>query len=61
MKHEYEAKFLAIDVAALQAKLIGLGAAQASPRTLFTRKIFENGALEGGPGCVCVTRAPDRR
>ncbi|MEU2464398.1 class IV adenylate cyclase [Streptomyces sp. NBC_01754] len=48
MKHEYEAKFLAIDVDGLQAKLIALGAAQAFPRTLLTRKIFENDALEGG-------------
>lgn len=48
MKHEYEAKFLAIDVAGLQAKLTTLGAAQAFPRTLLTRKIFENDALEGG-------------
>ncbi|QNE75976.1 CYTH domain-containing protein [Streptomyces finlayi] len=48
MKHEYEAKFLAIDVAGLQAKLTALGAAQAFPRTLLTRKIFENDALEGG-------------
>ncbi|MFC9041064.1 class IV adenylate cyclase [[Kitasatospora] papulosa] len=48
MKHEYEAKFLAIDVDGLQAKLIALGAAQTFPRTLLTRKIFENDALEGG-------------
>ncbi|MBT2492120.1 class IV adenylate cyclase [Streptomyces sp. ISL-96] len=47
MKHEYEAKFLAIDVAGLQAKLTTLGATQAFPRTLLTRKIFENDALEG--------------
>ncbi|MFG2601802.1 class IV adenylate cyclase [Streptomyces sp. NPDC048462] len=48
MKHEYEAKFLAIDVDGLQAKLTALGAVQAFPRTLLTRKIFENDALEGG-------------
>ncbi|MEU2066948.1 class IV adenylate cyclase [Streptomyces anulatus] len=48
MKHEYEAKFLTIDVDGLQAKLIALGAVQAFPRTLLTRKIFENDALEGG-------------
>lgn len=48
MKHEYEAKFLAIDVTDLQARLETLGAAQAFPRTLLTRKIFENDALEGG-------------
>ncbi|MBL1285299.1 class IV adenylate cyclase [Streptomyces sp. NPDC057067] len=48
MKHEYEAKFLAIDVVGLQAQLAALGATQAFPRTLLTRKIFENDALEGG-------------
>ncbi|MFD7866246.1 class IV adenylate cyclase [Streptomyces sp. NPDC059783] len=48
MKHEYEAKFLAVDVDGLQAKLRALGAVQAFPRTLLTRKIFENDALEGG-------------
>ncbi|WP_327375066.1 class IV adenylate cyclase [Streptomyces sp. NBC_01216] len=48
MKHEYEAKFLAVDVADLQAKLTTLGAVQAFPRTLLTRKIFENDALDGG-------------
>ncbi|MEU3523306.1 class IV adenylate cyclase [Streptomyces sp. NPDC038707] len=48
MKHEYEAKFLAVDVVALQAKLAALGAVQALPRTLLTRKIFENDSLEGG-------------
>lgn len=48
MKHEYEAKFLAVNVDGLQAKLTALGAVQAFPRTLLTRKIFENDALEGG-------------
>jgi adenylate cyclase, class 2 len=48
MKHEYEAKFLAIDVADLQTRLTALGAVQAFPRTLLTRKIFENDALDGG-------------
>jgi adenylate cyclase, class 2 len=48
MKHEYEAKFLAVDVADLQTRLKTLGAAQAFPRTLLTRKIFENDSLEGG-------------
>jgi adenylate cyclase, class 2 len=47
VKHEYEAKFLSIDVAALQAKLTALGAVQAFPRTLLTRRIFENDALGG--------------
>nr|WSZ97039.1 class IV adenylate cyclase [Streptomyces sp. NBC_00857] len=48
MKHEYEAKFLAVDVADLQTRLATLGAVQAFPRTLLTRKIFENDALDGG-------------
>jgi adenylate cyclase, class 2 len=48
MKHEYEAKFLAVDVTDLRARLKTLGASQAFPRTLLTRKIFENDALEGG-------------
>lgn len=48
MKHEYEAKFLAVDAAGLQAKLTALGAVQAFPRTLLTRKIFENDSLDGG-------------
>ncbi|MGK3090658.1 class IV adenylate cyclase [Streptomyces sp. WAC01490] len=48
MKHEYEAKFLAVDVADLQNKLSALGAVQAFPRTLLTRKIFENDFLDGG-------------
>ncbi len=48
MKHEYEAKFLAVDVVGLQDKLTRLGAVQAFPRTLLTRKIFENDALDGG-------------
>ena len=48
MKHEYEATFLAIDEAGLQAKLAALGAIRAFPRRLLTRRIFENGALEKG-------------
>jgi adenylate cyclase class 2 len=48
VKHEYEAKFLFVDVAALQEKLTALGAVRAFPRTLLTRKIFENDALESG-------------
>ncbi|MFF7155339.1 CYTH domain-containing protein [Streptomyces sp. NPDC008139] len=47
MKNEYEAKFLAVDVAGLQAKLAALGAVQAFPRTLLTRKIFESDVLDG--------------
>ncbi|MEU5148447.1 class IV adenylate cyclase [Streptomyces yangpuensis] len=48
MKHEYEAKFLAVNVADLQDRLTKLGAVQAFPRTLLTRKIFENDNLDGG-------------
>jgi adenylate cyclase, class 2 len=48
VKHEYEAKFLSIDVAGLQARLKNLGAVRAFPRTLLTRKIFESDALERG-------------
>lgn len=48
MKHEYEATFLAIDVDDLQQRLTALGAIQVFPRTLLTRKIFENDALDGG-------------
>ncbi|KIF75837.1 adenylyl cyclase [Streptomyces sp. 150FB] len=48
MKHEYEAKFLAINVADLQTRLTALGAVQAFPRILLTRKIFENDVLDGG-------------
>ena len=48
MKHEYEAKFLSVDVDDLQTRLTTLGAVQAFPRTLLTRKIFENDALDGG-------------
>ncbi|MFD7444614.1 class IV adenylate cyclase [Streptomyces sp. NPDC059909] len=48
MKHEYEAKFLSVDVVALQTRLTAIGAIQAFPRTLLTRKIFENDALDNG-------------
>ncbi|MBN3928730.1 class IV adenylate cyclase [Streptomyces verrucosisporus] len=48
MKHEYEAKFLAVDVTDLQTRLTRLGAVQVLPRTLLTRKIFENDALDVG-------------
>jgi adenylate cyclase class 2 len=47
MKHEYEAKFLAVDVPGLKARLAALGAVQAIPRTLLARRIFEGGALQG--------------
>ncbi|RJO80225.1 CYTH domain-containing protein [Nocardia panacis] len=48
MKHEYEAKFLSVDVDALRAKLTDLGATRTFPQTLLTRKIFENDSLARG-------------
>ncbi|MFM9446223.1 class IV adenylate cyclase [Streptomyces acidiscabies] len=48
MKHEYEATFLNVDVVELQARLGELGAVQVMPRTLLTRRIFENDTLDGG-------------
>jgi adenylate cyclase, class 2 len=48
MRHEYEAKFLSVDVTDLQARLTKLGGSQEFPRTLLTRQIFENDALDGG-------------
>ncbi|MEV0761706.1 class IV adenylate cyclase [Nocardia sp. NPDC050435] len=48
MKHEYEAKFLGVDVEALRSKLTDLGAIRNFPQTLLTRKIFENDALARG-------------
>ncbi|MEV7287665.1 class IV adenylate cyclase [Streptomyces sp. NPDC093252] len=48
MKNEYEAKFLAVDTVGLRAGLVALGAVQALPRTLLTRKIFENDVLDDG-------------
>ncbi|MHC5908151.1 class IV adenylate cyclase [Streptomyces sp. S6] len=48
MKHEYEATFLNIDAPALQGRLAALGATRTMPRTLMTRKIFENDALDAG-------------
>lgn len=46
-KNEYEAKFLAIDVEAVQEKLRAAGAEQLFPKTMFTRLIFENDAVQG--------------
>jgi adenylate cyclase, class 2 len=48
MKHEYEATFLAVNAADLQTRLRDLGAVQAFPRTLFTRRIFDSDVLELG-------------
>lgn len=42
MKAEYEAKFLEIDVAAVQKTLCAKGGIQVYPRQLFKRLIFEN-------------------
>lgn len=48
MKHEYEAKFLAVDAGWPPGQMTALGSVQAFPRTLLTRKIFENDSLDGG-------------
>ncbi|MFI7101929.1 class IV adenylate cyclase [Streptomyces sp. NPDC050161] len=45
--HEYEAKFLEIDADALRDHLRGAGAEQVFPKTMFTRLIFENDAVQG--------------
>jgi adenylate cyclase class 2 len=42
VKQVFEAKFLRVDVASLQTKLVALGATQTFPRTLLTRRIFES-------------------
>ncbi|MFF4752489.1 class IV adenylate cyclase [Streptomyces sp. NPDC002514] len=46
-QHEYEAKFLGVDVDALRDRLKGAGAEQVFPKTMFTRLIFENDAVQG--------------
>lgn len=46
-QHEYEAKFLNIDVSAVREQLRAVGAQQAFGRTMFTRLIFENDAVQG--------------
>ncbi|MFI5521975.1 class IV adenylate cyclase [Streptomyces platensis] len=46
-QHEYEAKFLEIDVDALRAHLKTAGAEQVFPKTMFTRLIFENDTVQG--------------
>ncbi|MCC9703936.1 CYTH domain-containing protein [Streptomyces sp. MNU76] len=46
-QHEYEAKFLEIDVQATIGALRAAGAEQVFPRTMFTRLIFENDAVRG--------------
>ena len=57
MKHEYEAKFLSIDVADLQAKLTALGAVQAFPRTLFSRKSSRTTHSKAARGSGFATKA----
>ncbi|MFF3762592.1 class IV adenylate cyclase [Streptomyces sp. NPDC001922] len=47
-QHEYEAKFLNIEVDAVLGRLRSAGAEQAFPKTLFTRLIFENDEVQGG-------------
>ncbi|EST37699.1 hypothetical protein N566_11600 [Streptomycetaceae bacterium MP113-05] len=46
-QNEYEAKFLGIDVDAVREQLRAFGAQRAFDRTLFTRLIFENDAVQG--------------
>jgi len=57
VKHEYEAKFLSVDVADLQAKLTALGAVQAFPRTLLTRKSSRTTHSKAARGSGCETKA----
>ncbi|WP_436738497.1 class IV adenylate cyclase [Streptomyces sp. BBFR102] len=46
-QHEYEAKFLQIDVDAVRDQLRAAGAERAFDKTMFTRLIFENDAVQG--------------
>ena len=46
-QHEYEAKFLPVDVDAVRARLRTAGAQLAFGKTLFTRLIFENDTVRG--------------
>lgn len=46
-QHEYEAKFLEIDVDAVRDRLRAAGAKRAFGKTMFTRLIFENDAVQG--------------
>ncbi|WP_371791337.1 CYTH domain-containing protein [Streptomyces sp. NBC_01471] len=46
-QHEYEAKFLEIDVDAVRDRLRAAGAERAFGKTMFTRLIFENDAVQG--------------
>ncbi|MCD9146070.1 class IV adenylate cyclase [Streptomyces albireticuli] len=47
MKNEYEAKFLNVNVSLVRAQLRELGAVQAMPRTMLSRYIYENDAVQG--------------
>ncbi|MEU6661779.1 class IV adenylate cyclase [Streptomyces sp. NPDC046821] len=46
-QNEYEAKFLEIDVNAVRDQLRAAGAQRAFDKTMFTRLIFENDAVQG--------------
>ncbi|THA25662.1 CYTH domain-containing protein [Streptomyces sp. RKND-216] len=46
-QNEYEAKFLNIDVDAVREQLRAVGAQRTFEKTLFTRLIFENNAVQG--------------
>jgi adenylate cyclase class 2 len=46
-QHEYEAKFLNVDPAAVRDRLRAAGARLVFDRTLFSRLIFENDAVQG--------------
>ncbi|MGH4029363.1 class IV adenylate cyclase [Actinomycetota bacterium Odt1-20B] len=46
-QHEYEAKFLQIDVDAVRDQLRTAGAERTFDKTMFTRLIFENDAVQG--------------
>ncbi|WNI23492.1 class IV adenylate cyclase [Streptomyces sp. ITFR-16] len=46
-QHEYEAKFLRIDVDAVRDQLRAAGAERSFDKTMFTRLIFENDAVQG--------------
>ena len=61
MRHEYEATFLSIDVADLQAKLAALGATQAFPRRLSPGRSSSTAPSTEAPGSGCATKASDPR
>ncbi|WP_433301098.1 hypothetical protein ACQP2F_05105 [Actinoplanes sp. CA-030573] len=46
MQTEYEARFLAVDVDAVKAKLISQSATCVMPRTLMRRIVFQNDDIE---------------